>query len=536
MGAAKPSYEELEARLAEAQSALKAIGNESIDALVGRKGVYLLRLSEMEKALQDSEAKMKSIFRAAPIGIGLVSNRIIQEVNDYFCRLSGYAREELIEQNAKMLFCSAEEYESAFRDKFEQIEKWTADTAETRFLRKDGKRIDVLINSYPLDPYDLSRGITITALDISRQKQAEESLKAERIRLETVLRQLPEGVIIADGRSGKLIFSNAQVDKIWGRDFVAAHNIDQYAAYIGYHPDGNPYRPHEWPLARTIATGEIIESEEIKFQRGNGSFGWIAASSTPIRDEAGSIVAGVVTFTDITARKQLEEALRENNQELTEYAYALTHNLKAPLRAIHNYVAFLFEDLADTLAGDPKKFLEGISASVTKGNKQFADLEALYGIKNHTLNLETFPIQELLDEMQYLFKDTPNGQIIVQENWPVLKGERLLLRQILIHLISNAFKYNRADIKQIELGWQKAAENRIEIFVRDNGIGIAPQYQEQIFHIFKRLHTDSEYEGTGIGLAIARRAVQKLSGKLRVESAAGRGSTFYVNLPNTIVE
>ncbi|MEJ2170538.1 MAG: ATP-binding protein [Desulfobacterales bacterium] len=86
------------------------------------------------------------------------------------------------------------------------------------------------------------------------------------------------------------------------------------------------------------------------------------------------------------------------------------------------------------------------------------------------------------------------------------------------------------------MGGQKAAGNRIEIFVRDNGIGIAPQYQEQIFHIFRRLHTDSEYEGTGIGLAIAKRAVQKISGKLRVESAVGRGSTFYVNLPNTILD
>ncbi|MEJ2170537.1 MAG: PAS domain S-box protein [Desulfobacterales bacterium] len=437
MGAAKPSYEELEARLAEAQSALKAIGNESIDALVGRKGVYLLRLSEMEKALQDSEAKMRSIFRAAPIGIGLVSNRVIQEVNDYFCRLSGYAGDELIGQNARLLFCSEEEYESAFRDKFEQIEKWTPDAAETRLLRKDGTIIHVLINSYPLDPHDLSLGITITALNISRQKQAEENLKAERIRLETVLQQLPEGVIIAEGRSGKIIYSNAQVAKIWGRDFVAARSIDQYAAYSGYHPDGKPYLPHEWPLARTIATGEIIESEEIKFQRGDGSFGWLAASSTPIRDKAGNVVTGVVTFTDITARKQLEEDLRENNQELTEYAYALTHNIKAPLRAISNYVTFLFEDLADTLQGDPKKFLEGISASVTKSNKQFADLEALYGIKNHALNLEAFPMQELLDEMQFLFKDTPNGLIIVQENWPVLKGERLLLRQILINLIGN---------------------------------------------------------------------------------------------------
>ena len=107
---------------------------------------------------------------------------------------------------------------------------------------------------------------------------------------------------------------------------------------------------------------------------------------------------------------------------------------------------------------------------------------------------------------------------------------------MLIDLINNGFKFNRADIKRVEVGWQQATGNGIEIFVRDNGIGIDPQYQKQIFDIFKRLHTERQYEGTGIGLAIVKRAVQKIGGKLRIESAVDKGSTFYISLPSTLLE
>jgi signal transduction histidine kinase len=111
-----------------------------------------------------------------------------------------------------------------------------------------------------------------------------------------------------------------------------------------------------------------------------------------------------------------------------------------------------------------------------------------------------------------------------------------LLRQILFDLINNGFKFNRANIRQVEVGWQAAEGEGIEIFVRDNGIGIDPQYQQQIFDIFRRLHTESEYEGTGIGLAVVKRAVQKIGGTLRLESAVGEGSIFYINLPNSLLE
>jgi light-regulated signal transduction histidine kinase (bacteriophytochrome) len=230
--------------------------------------------------------------------------------------------------------------------------------------------------------------------------------------------------------------------------------------------------------------------------------------------------------------KEMEEALHDSIQELTEYAYALTHNLKAPMRAIRNYVDFLSEDLADTLEGEPKKYLEGIKAAVIQSNQQFEDLETLYRIKNHLARFEALDMREVLNELAFMYNSASDHELVFARDWPVVRSELFLLRQILINLIENGFKFNRAEIKRVEVGWQPAADDRFEIFVRDNGIGIAPEHQEQVFKIFKRLHTDREYTGTGIGLSIIKRAAQKLDGCVRLESVPGKGSTFYVNLPN----
>jgi signal transduction histidine kinase len=141
-----------------------------------------------------------------------------------------------------------------------------------------------------------------------------------------------------------------------------------------------------------------------------------------------------------------------------------------------------------------------------------------------------------VDEIQSVFKNNSAQELIVASNWPVLKGEKFLLRQVLFNLISNGFKFNRSEVKRVEVDWQSAKNNRIEIFVRDNGIGIEQLHQEQIFKIFQRLHADREFEGTGVGLAIVKRAVQRIGGELRVESTVNEGSTFYVNLPISILE
>ncbi len=147
--------------------------------------------------------------------------------------------------------------------------------------------------------------------------QAERALRTERARLEALLRHLPNGVIIAEAPSGKLILSNEQASRILDRAYVSASDVAQYADFKGFHSDGRAYLPGEWPLARSIATGERVEQEEIRFERGDGSMGWMSVNAAPIYEqEGGRIVAGVATFSDVTQRKEMEESLQRTADQM----------------------------------------------------------------------------------------------------------------------------------------------------------------------------------------------------------------------------
>lgn len=262
---------------------------------------------------------------------------------------------------------------------------------------------------------------------------------------------------------------------------------------------------------------------------------WKMVSAVPISNINAGEIAAIAVIQDITELKQAEAALRETNQELNEYTYALTHNVKAPFRAVQNYANFLLEDLADTLQGEPRQFLDGIKRAVGQAHQQFSDLEALYRIRKHEVDFEPVDMRAFLEDIASMYPNASDRRVVISDQWPVLHTEPFLLRQTLMALVDNAIKYNQSAVKRVEIDWRKSAD-WFDIFVRDNGIGIDPQYHEHIFHIFKRLHTETEYEGTGIGLAIVSRAARRIGGELRIESAAGQGSTFVIRLPAAMVE
>jgi signal transduction histidine kinase len=122
---------------------------------------------------------------------------------------------------------------------------------------------------------------------------------------------MPVAVILAEAPSGRLVLSNRRVEEIWRRPFIASPEMSAYRDYRGFHPDGRPYEPQEWPLARSVATGELVNGEEIEFERGDETHGFISVSSAPIRDRQGNIVAAVVSFTDITERKEAQRQAQE---------------------------------------------------------------------------------------------------------------------------------------------------------------------------------------------------------------------------------
>jgi light-regulated signal transduction histidine kinase (bacteriophytochrome) len=252
---------------------------------------------------------------------------------------------------------------------------------------------------------------------------------------------------------------------------------------------------------------------------------------------------------ELTERKRAEEKLRHAhkdlaiyadeleaaNEELSQYAYVVSHDLKAPLRAIRNYSDFLREDLEATLDGDQKSYIDGLKRAVRQGDELVGDLLEFsrvgrLSVPTELINLDVF-LKELVESLN--LSEDVKVKVLMANEWPTIDADPSLLRQVFQDLISNGIKFNHSTRKRIEVGWLPVGEDRYEVFVRDNGIGIEPQYCEQIFGVFQRLHTREEYPGTGLGLAIVKKASSKLHGSVRVESKTGKGSTFFVALPKT---
>jgi len=391
-----------------------------------------------------------------------------------------------------------------------------------------------------------------TTLLRRRAELAEAALQA--IRNETVdavvgrqrlimlrLREAEEELRLSEARYRGIVESQTEMICRWKPDRTLSFVNDAYCrfyrrpreALIGQKVAQSVYGPDVVLVNRHLdALTSIKDPREIEYRILVGEdVYWTRWTDQAIFDKQGGCLEIQSVGRDITERVHIQDALCEANKELSEFAHVLTHNLQAPMRAVHNYVDFLLEDLADNLEGEPKACLEGLKKAIVLSSRQLEDLLKLYGIKNDITRHSVIEIGDLLEEVRSVLKLSSSHKLISARRWPLLLGERHLLKHILVNLISNGFKFNHSALKRVEVGWLPVTENRIEVFVRDNGIGIDPQYHSRIFKIFKRLHTEREYDGTGIGLAIVKKAATKMGGAVRLESTPGKGSTFYVDLP-----
>jgi len=245
---------------------------------------------------------------------------------------------------------------------------------------------------------------------------------------------------------------------------------------------------------------------------------------------------------EVTERQQAEtrlqqyaEDLQEANEQLSQYAYVVSHDLKAPLRAIRNYAGFLREDLEDRLNEEERGYLTNMQLAVQEAAGLIDDILALSRVGQQTESTQPVALKDFLHALLTSLQLTGDDvRIVLADSWPTVVSEPVLLRQIFQNLISNAVKFSTGAPKRVELGWQTENDGFYDIYVRDNGLGIAPQYHEKIFRIFDRLHTKAEFEGSGIGLAIVKKAASKIGGSVRVESEPGTGSTFWVRIPRAV--
>lgn len=450
--------------------------------------------------------------------------RVLQ-INKAVEGLTGFAPETVLGKTAREIIAPNEEPTAV------EIFGKVASSGNPEHFELESRVLGKWFDIYVFSPESGKFGCTF--IDITNRKIMEEALRESEARLSAILNQLPVGVGVFDD-NGYAIMRN-DIMRNYMPGMMPSRDPEQRKRWTAVDSAETPIPPERWPCARALLGESVMPGMEFNYKDDNGHNFWLMVSAVPFSNLKGGKVGAIMVVHDITAIKQAEQALREINQELNEFTYAIVHNVKAPFRAVQNYTNFLLEDLGDGIQKEPKQFLEGIKSALNQANHQFDDLEALYQIRKYAPDFESVDMRVLLDEIASVHRTVSERKLIYADQWPVMRGERYLLRQILTELINNGIKYNESDIKMVEVGWQNTAD-RFEIIVRDNGIGIDSKYHEHIFHIFKRLHTEQEYEGTGIGLAIVKRAVKKIGGALRLDSAKGKGTKFVVSLPKAVLE
>jgi PAS domain S-box-containing protein len=384
-------------------------------------------------------------------------------------------------------------------------------------------------------------GWHLAIVDITESHRRDQKLKLVHEQLEMATRSAEIGIWNYDAATGKSQW-NKQLYRLFGLE--PRQGPEDEAFFFKFiHPDDRVGLLAS--RQALLAAPEAHIRQDFRIVTADGKTRWLAVRGRIYRNESGRVVRISGVNYDISDRKKAEETARlmqlqlakqlaeteRINEELSQYAYAVSHDLKGPLRAIRNYAQFLYEDLAGSLSGEQKKYLEGLKAAVDQGDTLIQDLLNLSRIDRVPLEAEAADVPGVIDEVVSVLELKNGVELTVAPEWPGFTVDRTLLKQILQNLISNAAKFNRHNPKRIEIGWSSAPEDAVDIFVRDNGIGIDPQYQQQIFRIFQRLHTNRDYEGTGIGLAIVQKAAQKLGGTVRLESEPGKGSTFTLRLP-----
>ena len=325
-------------------------------------------------------------------------------------------------------------------------------------------------------------------------------------------------------------------------------------------------RSEETQIISRVIRGERIEHFETIRQRKDGSMVEISLTVSPVKDSSGVIIGASKIARDITERRraeaelerlyrvaqieveerkkaedryrelteQLESRVRARTTELESFSYTIAHDLRAPLRAIHRYSDLLREDYAHHLEGDALMYLRRLAASAARMDRLIEDLLKYSRVARTDIDLSPLDLGELIKELRSQTEgefEERNAQLTVEDGMPAVLGHRVLLHHALSNLVSNALKFVPQGVRPQVRIHAEHRDGKVRLNVQDNGKGIEPQYHDRIFRIFEQLDPSDSFPGTGVGLAITRKAVERMNGRVGVSSELGKGSCFWIELP-----
>ncbi len=451
---------------------------------------------------------------------------IITSWNKGAQRLFGYTADESVGQPVTMLIPPDRlDEEPKILARLKRGER--VDHFETVRRAKDGTLLDI---SLTISPVRNAHGVIIGASKIARDITGSKRIHAALLSSEASFRQLADSMpqIVWTARpDGHLDYYNQRWYEFTGFSRDAVENANWQSIL---HP-GDIQRCREaWNAS--VESGQPFSIEYRCFDSHEHRWRWFMGRALAIRDSNGKIVKWFGSSTDIDEQKRVQDDLRRANQDLEQFAFSASHDLQEPLRSVKIYSELLANRYGDGLDGEALQFVRYLRNGATRMENLVRDLLTY----TQVTKLEEEP--ELTDANKALELALSNladavrqsGAQVTADPLPALPVHCTYLQQLFQNLIGNAIKYRSPERTPIV---HVAVEQQSGLFtfaISDNGIGIAPEYKENIFGLFKRLHTSDEYSGTGIGLAICQRIVDRYHGRIWVESEPGRGSTFRFTL------
>jgi PAS domain S-box-containing protein len=502
-----------------------------------------------ERALEESEAKYRNLFDSTNEAMalhelvrdqdGVARDYRYIDVNPAWERMFDKRREEVIGHTAKQVFGDIEDY---WIRTFAKV----VETGQAVMMENYAAALN---RHYSVNAWKFGdRTCAVGIVDVTDRRRMELELEETKARLEAIIEQMPVGIMVADARTGRILFANDHIERIYGLGFKPTEikGFADYPRFARRHLDGQPYRTEEYPFVRSLR-GEVIINELAEMMRPDGSEVFISSSGAPVYDHQGNIVASVALSIDVTEQMKVQmerdrllakmgeysRMLQRSNAELQQFAYIASHDLREPLRTISTHLMLFERRNQGKLDENSRQSLDFAIDASNRLKEMIDDLLAYSRVDTKGEELTPTDMNSVVKDvlMNLSMRIRESGAEVIVEHLPTVLADPSQMVQLLQNLIGNALKFQtKGSVPEVRISAIRT-DREWQFSVKDNGIGMTEKDMKRLFHMFQRLHTRDEYEGTGIGLAIVRKIVERHGGRVWVESEPGKGSTFLFTIP-----